>query len=214
MSKKILVLALSLCLSSCLLPEIEKPDAVSLKMINKLENNQGNLIELHIKSQNYPNPFWKDEKWMCEQQTMIAFTFTTPKKAPKKDERRTTNEFRYAKNLPSGGWELRGHYEINKKDIYLIHKGKKIAPTKIFIAQTEYDFIESTNVAYSNFSEHATQFLTFPIPCTSTIATETTPSDTKLIIAKIYKDDKIIKQNLEFKFIKSKDNKIYSIWLE
>ena len=208
MSKKFLIFIAVLFLNACeyitaasLLPSSEREDDISLELVSSLGNNSGNLIALGILSKNYP---FYDSEW-CAKQSMFVITYSTSKKAPKDRTNLDHPEFQFLGN----GGETRGRFKVRKEDIFLIREGKKILPSKIFRAQFELDSIESYNVAYSNYSKHASKYLTFNLPCTGLL----TP-DTKLIISKIYKDDKVIKENIEFRFIKSKENHGYSIWLE
>ena len=106
----------------------------------------------------------------------------------------------------------RGRFKVKKEDIYLIHDGKKIAPI-IYLKGTDFEVIESEYISYLNNSDDfAVRYITFPINCIDAIS-----KSTKLIIKKIYKDDKIILKDIEFDLILIDDNwnnKPQKIWLE
>lgn len=216
MKNKILALVLVLCLPCCnysfllasdLFKNENPRDVVSLEQIKGLGNNQGNLISLVVGSNNFLSDDYKD---YCAKQSVVAFTFRTPKKRPKERTNLDHPEFQF---IDRDG-TTRGRFKIKKEDIYLLHKGKKILPTKIFIAQWEFDSVGSNPVAYSNYSKHSSKFVSFPIPCTELASIDGSTSDTKLIIAKIYKDDKVIKEDIEFIFTIADSNRSYAIWLE
>lgn len=203
---KIFFAIIFIVVSSC---QIKKEPVISLKMASNLDNNKGNLIALHVvldsaspntSTSNRGNYYNK----RCEAETVVAFTYSVPIKAPKQRKFIDHPEFQVEKN-----YRAKGRFKLNKEDVYIINNGKKIFPNKLFRGEFNLNEIESNDPAYVNYNKHSTKFASFPIPCSSLLLV-----NSKLIISKIHKDDKIIKQNVEFNFIISDENQAYKIWLE
>ena len=90
-------------------------------------------------------------------------------------------------------------YEVKKEDIYLVHQNKKILPTKIYFSDHEFDYIKSDTFSflkhdYKGIKRWATKYIIFPLKCSAL-----PNSETKLVIAKIYQDNKVFLENIEFK---------------
>ncbi|QED23048.1 hypothetical protein [Candidatus Deianiraea vastatrix] len=100
------------------------------------------------------------------------------------------------------------HYEIKKEDIYLLQgDGKtKITPSNIFIAGSSFNTVTSRNLKITypiaRTKLHHERFIDFPIDCSSISNTQT-----KLVIAKIYKDGKVFAENIEFAEFKSENQR-------
>jgi hypothetical protein len=106
----------------------------------------------------------------------------------------------------------RGRFKVKKEDIYLIHDGSKVVP-RIYWGDEDLEAIESNEISYpDDWNRYASNFVTFPITCIDAIS-----KPTKLVIKKIFKDDKIILKDIEFDLILIDDNwnnKPQKIWLE
>ena len=104
------------------------------------------------------------------------------------------------------------HYEIKKEDIYLLQGNNKtsetvkITPSNIFLAGSSFDSITSRNLKITypiaRTKLHHERFIDFPVDCASISNTQT-----KLVIAKIYKDGKVFAENVEFAEFKSENQR-------
>ena len=218
MNRKIFALITLLFSSSCVFDpinflltgngKIQNDEPIALQAIKLPQDNKGNLISLIVKSNNYLK-LAGDSTTGFINGVNLAITFSTPLKAPKTFQTIDNPEFQFLKDRRANG-----RFKINKSDIYLLHNNQEIHPKTISTggikSYQEYDLIESSSVAYSNYKRYGTKYLKFDLaPCTKLL-----DPGTKLVIKSIYKDDKVIKENIEFGFVKSSDNRRYSIWLE
>lgn len=217
MIKKFLILTILILTTSCggiLLAAISTlagdkrvpmdKDYISLNLLTKLVGSKGDLMRLGIVGNNNPyRTSLEDSGQRCAKQSDFAFTYSVNIKAPSVRIQGAHPEFEFVKNGVT-----KGRFKINKSDIYLLHQNQKFYPT-IYWREYEYDTIESASVSYLNYKRYGTLYAKFDLPCTKLL-----DPDTKLVISKIYKDDKVIESNIEFGFVKSGDNQGYSIWLE
>ena len=199
MIKKITILLTIFCLSACGFFIDRSDDCIGLKSLTDFGNNTGNLIRLSVLGKNFPRVFTE----RCEEFSDFALTYSVNIKAPSVRIQGAHPEFEFVKNGVT-----KGRFKINKSDIYLLHQNQKFYPT-IYWREYEYDTIESASVSYLNYKRYGTLYAKFDLPCTKLL-----DPGTKLVISKIYKDDKVIQSNIEFGFVKSSDNQGYSIWLE
>lgn len=211
MIKKFLILAILILTTSCggilieaistLAGDKRVPmdnDDISLILITDLRENKGKLIAVNILSQNSANLY----RCRYKRQAQFSIEYLTKTKdvdwdlvmIPTQEHFPNSNSFKY-----------KGRFKINNEDIYLIYNNQKIFPELIFSRQPNNMV---SNILESNFTDYS-RAVNFPIPCTKLL-----DPDTKLVISKIYKDDKVIQSNIEFGFVKSSDNQGYSIWLE
>ena len=202
MNKKVFVLIVFLSIASCgffIDRSILNSPNISLKILGDPVINKGRLIAVNVVSQNSTDPTFC--KYRQQAQFNVFYTINKQSGFDPKLISTKTNE-----HFPgSGSFKYKGRFKISSEDIYLIHKGKKLAPELIFSRQPSNVI---SNVLESNITDYF-RFVSFPLPCTKLL-----DPGTKLIIKRIYKDDKVIKENIEFGFIKSDNNQGYSIWLE
>jgi len=151
---------------------------------SNIKNNDGKIINIEIESRNSLQENLK----RCAKESLFVFTYKV-------------------KNTENQNYK---NFKIKKSDIYLLVENKKISPRQIFTTNSELENINSEIFIDKNQkNSQATQYVLFKTPCKTLLN-----KDSRLIIEKIYKGEKIIKKELEFSFKLTNTNKAYNFWIE